>query len=33
VPADGGFRPCLACKACVVRQGLRAPATPAQNPV
>jgi 7-cyano-7-deazaguanine synthase in queuosine biosynthesis len=26
-----GFRPCLVCKACKARQGLRAPAAPAHN--
>jgi 7-cyano-7-deazaguanine synthase in queuosine biosynthesis len=26
-----GFRPCLICKACRARQGLRSPAAPAQN--
>ncbi len=31
-PVDG-FRPCLACKACRTRQGLRATAAPAHNPV
>jgi len=30
-PVDG-FRPCLTCKACKARQGLRAPAAPAHNP-
>lgn len=29
----GGFRPCLICKACRVRQGLRTPAATAQNQV
>jgi len=31
-PVDG-FRPCGTCKACRVRRDLRAPATPAHNPV
>ena len=26
-----GFRPCMTCKACKVRQGLRTPAAPAHN--
>jgi 7-cyano-7-deazaguanine synthase in queuosine biosynthesis len=29
-PIDG-FRPCMACKACLVRKGLRAPAAAAEN--
>src|SRR5262245_60724220 len=32
VAFEGGFRPCQACKACRVRQGLRAPAAAPQNP-
>ena len=31
VATPQGFRPCLNCKACNVRQGLRAPAAPAHN--
>ena len=31
VAVEGGFRPCQACKACLVRRGLRAPATAPQN--
>ena len=29
-PVDG-YRPCMACKACMARQGLRTPATAAEN--
>lgn len=31
-PVDG-LRPCMTCKACRVRQGLRVPSTPAENRV
>jgi 7-cyano-7-deazaguanine synthase in queuosine biosynthesis len=31
VQAAEGFRPCLSCKACRARQGLRTPAAPAHN--
>jgi 7-cyano-7-deazaguanine synthase in queuosine biosynthesis len=31
VPVAGGFRPCLACKACKARADLRAPAQAPQN--
>lgn len=32
VETADGFRPCLSCKACKARQGLRTPAAPAHNP-
>lgn len=32
VETADGFRPCLSCKACKARQGLRTPTAPAHNP-